>query len=74
VEEHHGERILAADLETCRIWGEVTAKALDRGQAIPAIDGLIAATALRHGLRVATRNTADFEPTGVVVVNPWADE
>jgi len=34
-------------------------------------DALIAATALVHGLTVATRNVADFEPTGVSVVDPW---
>lgn len=35
------------------------------------VDALIAATALVHGLTVATRNVRDFEGTGVVVVNPW---
>jgi predicted nucleic acid-binding protein len=34
-------------------------------------DALIAATALVHGLTVATRNVADFEPMGVGVLNPW---
>lgn len=34
-------------------------------------DALIAATALVHGLAVATRNVGDFEGTGVVVVDPW---
>jgi toxin FitB len=34
-------------------------------------DALIAATALVHGLTVATRNVADFERMGVRVVNPW---
>jgi predicted nucleic acid-binding protein len=34
-------------------------------------DALIAATALVHGLTVATRNAADFEGTGVAVLNPW---
>ena len=34
-------------------------------------DALIAATALVHGLTVVTRNVADFQPTGVVIVNPW---
>ncbi|MGH9498522.1 MAG: type II toxin-antitoxin system VapC family toxin [Terriglobales bacterium] len=34
-------------------------------------DALIAATALVHGLTIATRNVADFERTGAVVLNPW---
>jgi predicted nucleic acid-binding protein len=34
-------------------------------------DALIAATALEHGLTVATRNVADFEHMGVGVLNPW---
>lgn len=34
-------------------------------------DALIAATALVHGMTVVTRNVADFEPTGVPLLNPW---
>lgn len=34
-------------------------------------DALIAATALVHGLTVVTRNTADFVPTGVALLDPW---
>jgi toxin FitB len=34
-------------------------------------DALIAATAMVHGLMVVTRNVADFEPTGVGLINPW---
>jgi predicted nucleic acid-binding protein len=34
-------------------------------------DALVAATALVHGLTVATRNVADFQPTGVTLINPW---
>jgi predicted nucleic acid-binding protein len=34
-------------------------------------DALIAATALVHGMTVVTRNLADFEPTGVSLMNPW---
>lgn len=37
----------------------------------PVRDGLIAATALVHGMTVVTRNVGDFEPTGVRVLNPW---
>lgn len=38
----------------------------------PVRDGLIAATALVHGMTVVTRNVADFEPCGVPVFNPWS--
>ncbi len=34
-------------------------------------DALIAATALVHGMTVVTRNVADFETTGVAILNPW---
>ena len=37
----------------------------------PERDGYIAATALVHGMTVVTRNVADFEPTGVRLLNPW---
>lgn len=38
----------------------------------PERDALIAATALVHGLTVATRNVADFASTGTRLVNPWS--
>ena len=34
-------------------------------------DALIAATALVHGMTVVTRNTSDFEKTGVALLDPW---
>jgi hypothetical protein len=71
LERDYGDRILSIDLETSRLWGELTAAAQKAGQVVHAADGLIAATALRHGLHVMTRNTADFEPTGVLLLNPW---
>lgn len=37
----------------------------------PVRDAFIAATALVHGMPVVTRNVADFEPTGAMVINPW---
>ena len=71
LERDYVDRILPIDLETCHLWGELTASAQKAGRVVHATDGLIAATALRHGLRVMTRNTADFEPTGVLLLNPW---
>ena len=34
-------------------------------------ESIIAATALVHGMTIATRNVKDFEPTGVQTINPW---
>ena len=67
----YADRLLAVDLETAQIWGELTATAQKRGRAIPATDGLMAATAMRHGLHIMTRNTADFAAAGVLFLNPW---
>ena len=72
LERHYADRLLTIDLEVSRTWGEITAAVQKTGQTVAAADGLIAATALRHGLRVMTRNIADFEPTGVLLLNPWA--
>lgn len=38
---------------------------------VPEIDALIAATAIVHGMTVATRNVRDFDRTGVALLNPW---
>lgn len=72
LERYYADRLLPIDLETSRIWGEITAGAQKAAGVVHARDGLIAATALRHGLRIMTRNTADFEPTGVLLLNPWS--
>ncbi len=37
----------------------------------PIRDGLIAATALQHGMTVVTRNVEDFKNTGAALLNPW---
>lgn len=52
-------------------WGHLTADAANRRRVLPAVDGLIAATAAVHGLTVVTRNVRHFEDLGVPVLNPW---
>ena len=74
MERHYADRILPIDLETSHIWGELSAVAQQSSKIVPAIDGLIAATAFRHGLHVMTRNTEHFEPAGVLLLNPWTDQ
>ena len=71
LEGHYEDRILPIDGETARIWGELAAEVQMKGRTISAADGLIAATARRHGLHLMTRNTSDFEESGVLLIDPW---
>jgi len=71
LEQDYAERILPVDAETARIWGELTATARGRGKTVSACDGIIAATAIRHGVHVMTRNVSDFAETGAMLINPW---
>jgi predicted nucleic acid-binding protein len=73
LEEEFADTILPVDLETCRIWGELTARRQAAGHSIEARDGLLAATAMRHGLHLMTRNTKDFVNAGVLLINPWEE-
>jgi predicted nucleic acid-binding protein len=51
--------------------GRRPARLRTAGRAMPIKDSLIAATALTHGLVVATRNRADFAKAGVRIVDPF---
>ena len=59
------------EAETGLRWAELLASLRSSGRAMPIKDSLIAATALAHGLIVATRNRADFEKAGVRMVDPF---
>ncbi|HEX2009909.1 MAG TPA: type II toxin-antitoxin system VapC family toxin [Roseateles sp.] len=61
-------RILSVDGAVAELWGRMLAKA---GRPLPAIDSLLAATALHHGLMLVTRNVRDMEGLGVTLINPW---
>ncbi len=62
-------RVLPLDATTAEEWGQLCARVQ---RPLPAIDGLLAATALRHGMSLVTRNTRDFEDLGLDVINPWS--
>jgi predicted nucleic acid-binding protein len=62
---------LAWDSTIARRWALLVASMKQRGEPLPLLDGMIAATALQHDLIVATRNTRDFRKTGVKVLNPF---
>ena len=63
-------RVLPVDESVARAWGAFYAKHQRQGRLLSSFDSLLAATALAHGLTLATRNAVDF-PADVSVINPW---
>jgi predicted nucleic acid-binding protein len=59
-------RILNVDQRVAETWASLSVP-----DPLPAIDGLIAATAIVHGLTLVTRNERDFARIGVRLLNPW---
>lgn len=64
-------RALDITLKEVNQWGKVLAEAEEIGTPLPAVDALIAATALTHNLAMVTRNTKDMKSSGVELINPW---
>ena len=64
-------KIIPIDNEVVTAWGVLTAKLELAGTPMPAIDALIAATALAYSFALVTRNVSDFEGSNVEIVNPW---
>lgn len=62
----YADRIMPVDSAVARRWGR-----LSGALGHVAADLAIAATALEHGMVVATRNTDDFVRAGVPVLNPF---
>jgi len=62
-------RVLSVDATVAKRRGRLLAQA---GRPLPAIDSLIAATALTHGLTLVTRNVKDFSHPELTVIDPWA--
>lgn len=64
-------RILDVDRRVAEIWGMIMARGAAASVWLPTIDTLIAATAERHGMVIATRNLRDFALAAVAAVSPW---
>ena len=67
-------RILPLDIPVLLTWGRLVASLEREGKPIPAIDSLLAATASQTGFTLVTRNTGDFEPAGISVLDPWVSQ
>jgi hypothetical protein len=62
------DRVLPIDVAVADRWGRLLVAV---GRTVPAVDSLLAATALHHDLRLVTRNTGDFGFPGLEVIDPW---
>lgn len=65
--ERHADRTLPVDAAVADRWGQLNAP-----DPLPAVDGLLAATALVHSLTLVTRNVRDVRNTGVRHLDPFA--
>jgi predicted nucleic acid-binding protein len=65
-------KVLAFDTESAQGFAIVTCTRQAAGRPIDVMDAQIAAICARHSATLATRNTRDFEDTGVTVVNPFS--
>ena len=64
-------RVLPVTQSIAESWGILSGGRHLGGRPLAMADGLIAATALDHGLMVVTRNVRDFLDLGVTLLNPW---
>jgi predicted nucleic acid-binding protein len=65
-------RVFAFTEECALTYGTLMGAAARRGRSMSAQDGMVAAIAITHGSKLATRNTQDFDGTSVALINPWS--
>lgn len=73
IETDFAGRILAFEIRTALLYGELVASAHAQGRRPQVADAQIAAAACQHDMVIATRNTADFAAFGVALINPWSE-
>ena len=71
VKRRFSDRILPLDTPVMEAWGNLMGEAFLRGKPLSPLDAMLAATALRHGLVLVTRNARHFEGLPLTVLNPW---
>lgn len=71
IEQQYVNSILDFDRNTAKIWGELSNTAQRQGKTLALMDSMIAAITMQHQSILVTRNTKDFEYSGVKILNPW---
>ena len=59
------------DAAISRRWAKLVVDVKQKGETMPLLDGMIAATALQHDLTIATRNVRDFQKAGLRPLDPF---
>ena len=73
VQTLYARRILSVSDAIVRRWGVISGDVKRRtGNSPHAVDTLLAATAIEHGLTLVTRNTRDIQHSGAKLFNPWS--
>lgn len=67
LQQSYSDRLLPVTQEVAEEWGRMSVP-----DPLPAIDGLLAATARVHGLTLVTRNVTDLARTGVPLLDPFS--
>ncbi|MBU0936432.1 MAG: type II toxin-antitoxin system VapC family toxin [Spirochaetes bacterium] len=70
--DSYTNRFLDFDKESAQVWGSLCATLEKDGHPMPTMDSLIAASALRFGLTLVTRNQKDYQHSPVPLLNPWS--
>ena len=71
VKYRFSDRILPLDAQTLELWGRILGESRQKGEPLPALDAMLAATALKHDLILVTRNTKHFLNLPLLLLNPW---
>jgi predicted nucleic acid-binding protein len=66
-----GGRVLSLNARVTEEWARLQAEARSKNLVLPVVDSLLAATARRYQLVIATANVKDFRSVGVRVFNPF---
>ena len=67
-------RILPVTQAIADRWGRLSGQRHLAGRPLSMADGLIAATAVEHGLTLVTRNVKDYDDLGVTIFSPWESQ
>jgi hypothetical protein len=64
-------RVLPFESAAARVYASLVAQREAAGRSMPQSDAQIAAIAIAHGATLVTRNTRDFDDSGIELLNPW---